>query len=186
MNFKYTILAIALTFGSCIYKPRTEKNTMSVHCEYCDSLKQVGLFEYPYRTVDKNLDGVPLSNKSISKDSLQALTDIEVKQIQSSLFCFLGLKDSLVFSYFSYNMNQIIWEKNKTKQSVSFTYNRGSYYFIKNSKHYLATKNDKGTEFWIIGEGQFNLEFKQVNNEYIYSGNKQDTVRLAHCINKNE
>jgi hypothetical protein len=188
---------IAFLFMSVLFSCNSQKKTYSpegtnLGCSYCDSLLNGGYYiDYPFREVDKNADGdrIPLVNKadSIYKDSAYAITEFEMQRTNSNLFCFLGMKEKEVDKYFHPKFRRNEWETGSTESKIMIYYfNLGN--FMKNKGAFNQPVNsddvDDNSEFWLIGSGDFRLEYKKVKNDFIYTGTMQDSINLRDCINK--
>lgn len=86
MKIVYTlfILLSGFIFLRCNGQKKTiNANNSKYTCNYCDNLLGNYFIDYPYRQIDKNIEGVPLvkqSTKLLRKDSLFVLTTYEKKK----------------------------------------------------------------------------------------------------------
>lgn len=186
-------LLFVFFFGFLFLTCNTQKKTAILKsskssCSYCDSLLSQYTIDYSYRQVDKNLHGTELSIKDKSnlsvKDSFLVLTEFEQQRVEDNLFCFLGKKFEFVDNCFHprFSRYELPTGIDSTKTMI-YNFNIGNY-MDGNKSNYQPIENiesDTIFEFWLIGGGNFLLEFTKKENEFIYTGNSHDTLRMSDC-----
>lgn len=189
----FTAIILSSIFLSCnIKKEAYSAKGAILECSYCDSLFKGGYYvDYPIREVDKNADGdrIPLVDKSdgIYKDSSHAITEFEMQRTNNSMFCFLGMEETEVDKYFHPKFRRNIWQTgNDETRIMVYYFELGN--FVKNKGGGYQPVNednpDGDLEFWLIGSDDFRLEFKKVDDRFIYSGTMLDSINLRNCMNK--
>ncbi len=174
---------------ACINKKKAQDKSPPLGlCSYCDSLNNtLRPFEYPLRVIDKNVEGIPLveNTDNTIRDSLNVLTDLEIKKIEDKLFCFIGKTEQKIDAYFPPEMNRVDWGKDRNgNKKKKYAFNRGN--FISTAPPYQKVEEPQGsaTIFSLEGGGNIELVLKLVKEEWVFIGTKQDSIRLEHCISK--
>lgn len=194
-NLKQTInimsvFLIGFLFLMCNTQKKTAISKSSKSsCSYCDNFLNQYFIDYPYRQVDKNLHGTELPVKDKSglsvKDSFLVLTEFEQQMVADNLFCFLGKNFDFVDNCFHprFSRYELPTGIDSTKTMI-YNYNIGNYMTGSKSDYQPIENIESDTifEFWLIGGGNFWLEFTKKNNEFVYTGNFQDTLRMNDCI----
>jgi len=192
MNYFLAILLVSILLSCNSQKKTYSERGTNLRCSYCDSLFKGGYYiDYLIREVNKNADGdrIPLVDKSdgIHKDSSRAITEFEMQHTNNNMFCFLGMEETEVDKYFHPKFRRNKWQTgNDETRIIVYYFELGN--FVKNKGWGYEPVNednpDGNLEFWLIGSDDFRMEYKKVDDRFIYSGTMQDSMNLRNCINK--
>ena len=176
---------ILLIFTCCSLN---KKLPADIHkCDYCKKLLADSFYvDYPLRAIDKNTEGIPLIPiEEIDKDyrdTFRVLTNEEKSVIGNNLYCLLGMKEDDFLKCFHPELIDTIpiFESLETKM-FDLHYNIGNY--VEKRATYTPVKEaNENTEFWLRRVGFSFLYFKKEGDHYIFSGNRQDSIKLKNCI----
>lgn len=183
-HISFLLLSLFL-FACKAQKRNSQIIKISEKCSYCDSLLNSGIFKYPYREIDKNIEGIPLlqeRNPTGFNDSMQVYTEFEVAAIEGNLYCLLGLNKDSVNQLFHPNIHRELWKNSGERQSIGFYYNKGNYIDAESNNYTVVPYENDGTEFWLLGGGHFMLDFSKMGSDFIYTGTIRDSVLLNDWV----
>lgn len=164
------LVILTLLFSCSIDKQET--------CDLCNTiLEENKTISYPERQV-RGLAGCGIYSPGAEKliQVKRALTPWEYKKMEEKLFCFVGKNEIQINSYFKYFL-----EYHNT------TYSRDS---IELTKEILVNVyNIESFPKDIYKNGTYKslrLDFKKLENEYVFTGTHKDSINLSNCLNKHK